>query len=241
MKIIVKETAEAFDKEGALLFTRQAIKKPDTTFGIATGETTKNIYHLVTMLHKELNVDYSRCKTCNLDEYIGLAGVDQRSCKYRINEGLLNKINIKPENIYIPDGLCDPPERELDIFREKVEQFGGLDFLILGIGINGHIGFNEPGTPFDSGFRIAPLSEKTRTEKAVFFGGGERMPTHGISMGIRDIMMAKEILLAAKGPSKAEAISRIVKGPMADNVPATVVRVHPNLTILIDKDAASLL
>ena len=241
MKIIIMESAEAFDREGALTITRQALKKPDTTFCVATGDTTHNMYALAAKLHKELGVDYSLCKTCNLDEYAGIAAEDKRSCSYRINEVLLKKINIKPENTYVPSGLSDPPEKELLVFREKIEKFGGIDLLVLGIGANGHIAFNEPGTPFDSVFRVAPISEATRKDKALLFGGFDETPKYGISMGIRDVMMARSIFLAAKGRNKADVIRRIVEGPMAADVPASVVRVHPDLTVLIDKDAASLL
>jgi len=176
MKIIIADNEQCFDREGALFFTRQALKKPDTTFGIATGDTTRNIYTLAAELYKELKIDYSLCKTCNLDEYAGVSADDKRSCRYRINETLLNKINIKPEYTYVPNGLNDPPQRELEIFREKIESFGGIDLLILGIGINGHIGFNEPGTPFDSSFRLAPLSEDTRKDKTKLFGRLDHVP-----------------------------------------------------------------
>ena len=144
MKIIIKEDSGAFDREGALFMSRQALRKPDTCFGLATGETTRNIYTITAELHKDLNIDYSLCKTCNLDEYVGISGNDRRSCRYRINETLLNKINIKPENTYVPDGLCDPIEKELTVFRERIESFGGIDLLVLGIGNNGHVAFNEP-------------------------------------------------------------------------------------------------
>ena len=113
--------------------------------------------------------------------------------------------------------------------------------MILGIGPNGHIGFNEPGTPFDSGFRISPLSEQTRTGKAALFGGNEETPRFGITMGVRDIMLARRILLAAKGSAKAEAVRRIIRGPLGTDVPATVVRLHPELLVLLDREAASLL
>ena len=241
MNIIIKENPQAFDLEGALLFTRQALKKPDTTFGIATGETTRVMYALVAKLHKELKVDYSLCKTCNLDEYVGIAAHDKHSCCYRINELLLHQINIKPENTYIPNGLSDPPVKELEVFKEKIAYFGGMDFLVLGIGTNGHIAFNEPGTPFDSNFHIAQLSEKTRIDKALFFGGRDQVPVFGITMGIRNIMMAREILAVAKGRDKAEAVRRIVQGPMMVDIPASALRIHPVITMLIDKEAASLL
>jgi glucosamine-6-phosphate deaminase len=241
MKIIISESLPAFEYEGASFITRQALKKPDTLFGLATGNTTENMYALTAKLHRELKVDYSNCKTCNLDEYLGVAPDDRRSCRCRINEVLLNRINIKMANTYVPDGLCAPPENELALFKNRIEKFGGIDLLILGIGANGHIAFNEPGTPFDSTFRIAPISPATRKDKAELFGGEDRVPKFGISMGIRDIMMARQILLVAKGKSKAEVVRHIVKGSLTADVPATVVRLHPDLVLLADPEAASLL
>ena len=241
MKIIIRENAEAFDREGARFITRQALKKPDSCFGVATGNTTRNMYILAAELQKELVIDYSLCKTCNLDEYVGIPAENRLSCRYRIDEVLLKKINIKYENTYVPDGLCNPPEKELEIFREKIEAFGGIDLLVLSIGTNGHIAFNEPGTPFDTSFRIAPISENTQKDKAAFFGGRENVPKFGITMGIRDIMMSRQILLTAKGRGKADVIRQIVMGPMTTDLPASVLRVHPDLVMLIDKEAASLL
>jgi glucosamine-6-phosphate deaminase len=241
LKLITLETSQSFDREAALFFTRQAVKNPDSFFALATGDTTKNMYALVADLHRELGVDYSSCKTCNLDEYVGLAMDDKRSCRYRINETLLSKINIKIENTYVPNGLCNPPERELEIFRDTIQRFGGIDLLILGIGNNGHVGFNEPGTSFDSTFRIAPISQNTQKDKSGMFNGMDNVPRFGITMGIRDIMMARNILLLAKGKGKAGVIRQIVHGPLSEDIPATVVRLHPSLTIIIDDEAASLL
>jgi glucosamine-6-phosphate deaminase len=239
MRVIVADTVRAFDREAALFITRQALIKPGSFFAFATGDTTKNIYALVSDLHRELGVDYSACKACNLDEYAGVDGNDQRSCGFRIRESILNRINLKGENIYTPNGLSDPAEKELGIFKETIEGFGGIDLLVLGIGNNGHIGFNEPGTPFDSSFRLAPLSEKTRIDKSGLFGGEDKVPRYGITMGIRDIMMARRILLVAKGQSKAEAVRSIVNGPLTEDMPATVTRLHPDLVILVDREAAS--
>jgi glucosamine-6-phosphate deaminase len=241
LKLIIAKTPQNLDQEAALFFTRQAIEKPGSFFALATGDTTKNMYTQVAHLHRELGVDYAECKTCNLDEYVGLPANDRRSCRYRINEILLNKINIKSENTYVPDGLCDPPEKELVVFRDTIERFGVIDLMILGIGNNGHIGFNEPGTPFDSTFRIAPISQNTRKDKSPMFDGADRVPEWGITMGIRDIIMARRILLLAKGRGKAGVIRQIVKGPLTEDVPATVVRLHAHLTIMVDSEAASLL
>ena len=241
MDIIIKENAGDFDREAAMYITRQAVKKRDTAFCLATGDTTFNVYSHVVELFRELKVDYSQCKACNLDEYLGIAPSDERSCYFRIMDSILGKANFKQENIFLPRGDCENPEKELTVFSEKINCFGGIDLLVLGIGSNGHIAFNEPGTPFDSSFRIAPLSEKTRKDKADFFGSLDKVPKFGITMGIKDIMMAKEILLLAKGRAKAEIIKRIIHGPMDSDIPASIVRVHPSLTILLDKMAASLL
>jgi glucosamine-6-phosphate deaminase len=241
MNVIITKSVEEFDREGALRISRQALKKPDSFFGLATGDTTKAIYRLTAELCHSLGVDYSRCKTCNLDDYVGLPASDSRSCRYRINEILLDRINIPRENTYVPNGMTEPPERELDVFRETIERFGGIDLLVLGVGTNGHIGFNEPGTPFDRGFRLAPISPETRRDKAAFFGGEDKVPKFGITMGIRDIMMAREILLVAKGRSKAEVVRRVVHGPLGLDMPATVTRLHPALTVIADPEAAALL
>jgi len=241
MNIIIKEDENEFDHAGALFISRYLIKKPDTFFCFATGETTKNIYDLVVKLYRELKLDFSQSRACNLDEYLGVSPEDEKSCYFRIMESILGKVNFNKENIFLPNGLCEKPEKELALFDKKIKSFDGIDLLVLGIGTNGHIAFNEPGTPFDSSFQITSLSEKTRKDKADFFGSLNNVPKSGIGMGIRDIMMAKEILLLAKGSSKAEILERIVKGPMTVDIPASIVRVHPSLTILADKKAASLI
>lgn len=238
MKLTILDTETDFDREVALRVTRQIIVKPDSLIGIATGNTTLNVFSLMVKLHKELGIDYSKAKTCNLDEYVGIAASDSRSCRYRIDQSLLKHINIKYENTYVPNGLTQPPEAELKTFRETVERFGGIDLQILSIGTNGHIAFNEPGTPFESTYRLAPISENTVEDKKGLFGGRESVPRFGISMGIRDVMAARKILLVAKGKSKAPIIQKILSGVLTTDVPATVVILHPNLEIVIDREAA---
>jgi len=239
MQIIITKTEEDFHREAAMLVTRQVLTKPDSLIGLATGNTTKGIHEWMIRYHKELAVDYSMCKTCNLDEYIGAAPDDPASCSYRINNDLLRHLNICPENIYVPDGLRSPSEVELDIFKKKIEEFGGVDLQIIAVGQNGHIAFNEPGTPFDSTFSIVPIPQSTVTARAELFGGEDRVPRLGITMGIRDIMMSKKILLVASGAGKAEAVRQIINGPVTEDLPASVLRLHPDVVFIIDKAAAT--
>jgi len=239
MTLTILDTELDFDREAAARVSRQILIKPDSLIGLATGNTTLNIFSWMVKYHKELGIDYSRAKTCNLDEYVGLAADDSRSCRYRVDQSLLKQLNIKYENTYVPNGKTQPFERELKVFKETVERFGGIDLQVLSIGANGHIAFNEPGTPFDSTYRIAPISQNTIEDKAGMFGSRENVPRFGLTMGIRDIMAARKILLVAKGSSKAPIIKKIMSGEMTIDVPATVLLLHPCLEIVIDRGAAS--
>ena len=239
MTLTILDTETDFDREAAARVTKQVLIKPDSLLGLVTGNTPINIYNWMVKFHKELGIDYSRAKTCNVDEYAGIAAADRQSCRYRIDQQLLKQINIKYENTYVPDGMTQPQENELKTFKEKVESFGGVDLQILSIGTNGHIAFNEPLTPFDSTYYIAPISQGTIEAKAAMFGGPENVPRYGLTMGIRDIMAARKIMLVAKGSSKAPVIKKILSGIVSTEVPASVVLLHPNLEIIIDRLAAA--
>ena len=236
MNITIKETEADFDREAAARMSAQVLQKPDSLLGLATGNTTLNIFECMVKLHKELGIDYSKVKTSNVDEYVGVAAEDPRSCRCRIDQSLLKQVNLKYENTYVPNGMAKP-EDELIVFKKKIEDFGGFDLVLLSIGENGHIAFNEPGTPFDSTYWIAPISDSTIKAKAAPFGGEDRVPKFGITMGIRDIMMARKILLVAKGKSKAPVIQKILSGKLTVENPSSVLILHPNLEILVDRDA----
>ena len=239
MQLIIKETEDDFHREAAMLVSRQVLQKPDSVIGLATGNTTKGIHKWMIHFHKELSIDYSMCKTCNLDEYIGVSPADPGSCCYRIKEELLNHLNTLPENTYIPDSLTPSLERELDIFKNKVNDFGGVDLQIIAIGQNGHIAFNEPGTPFDSTYSIVSIPQSTVAARAGIFGGEDKVPKQGITMGIADIMMARKILLVASGSGKADMVRQVLTGPVTEQIPASVLRLHPNVVFVMDKKAAS--
>jgi len=239
MRLIIKKTEDEFQREAAIFVTRQVVQKPDSVLGLATGNTTKGIHKWMVRLHIELSIDYSICKTCNLDEYIGISPDDPGSCCYRIKDELLNHLNILPGNIYVPDSLNPSPERELENFKKKVNDFGGIDLQIVAIGQNGHIAFNEPGTPFGSTYSIVPIPKSTVTARSSIFGGEDRVPKQGITMGIADIMMARKILLVASGSGKADMVRQVLTGPVTEQIPASVLRLHPDVTFIIDKEAAS--
>ena len=241
MQLIIKETEDDFHRESAMYITRQVLHKPDSTIGLATGNTTQGIHKWMIRLYKELSVDYSLCKTCNLDEYIGVSPDDPASCNYRIRHGLLSHINIKPENTYIPDSLRSPPELELDTFKAKVDAFGGVDLQIIAVGQNGHIAFNEPGTPFNSTYHIAQIPQSTVVARTDIFGGADKVPRLGITMGINDIMMSRNILLVASGAGKAEIVRQILQEPITEDAPASVLRLHPSVVFIMDSFAASAL
>jgi len=241
MQLIIKETEDSFHREAAMHVTRQVLRKPDSTIGLATGNTTEGIYRWMIRLHKELSIDYSQCKTCNLDEYAGVSPDDPASCNYRIRDGLLNHININPENTYVPNSLRSPPELELDVFKNKVDAFGGVDLQIIAVGQNGHIAFNEPGTPFGSTYNVAQIPQSTVAARAGIFGGAGKVPRLGITMGISDIMMSRNILLVASGAGKAEIVRQVLYEPITEDVPATVLRLHPSVVFIIDSAAASAL
>jgi len=241
MQTIISKTEDDFHREAAMLVSQQVLQKPDSVIGLATGNTTKGIHQWMIRFHKELAIDYSMCKTCNLDEYIGVSPDDPGSCCYRIRNELLNHLNILPENTYVPNGLNPSPELELNIFKTKVDDFGGVDLQILAVGQNGHIAFNEPGTPFDCTYSIVPIPQSTVTARAGIFGGEDKVPRFGITMGIGDIMMSKKILLVASGTGKADIVQQALTGPVTEEIPASVLRLHPNVVFIMDKEAATAL
>jgi len=242
MCIQIEKTAELFDQAVAMEISRQVIAKPDSLIGLVTGTTTIAPYAWAARFARELGIDYSRAKTINVDEYVGLAPEDPKSCRYRIDEQFLDLINIDKRNTYVPDGLKKPIEDELKVFQNTIDSFGGVDLLVLSIGTNGHIAFNEPGTPFSSSMYISMLSDSTLDAKTSFFGGNrDAVPRAGITMGIKDIMKVRRILLIAKGSSKAEIMKATLTGPITEEVPSSVLQLHPALSVIVDSDAAALL
>lgn len=239
MLVIVKENYDEMSKEAAKIVAELVRKKPDCVLGLATGSTPLGLYKELIRLHKEEGLDFSKVTTFNLDEYVGLRPEHPQSYHYFMWENFFKHINIDPRYVHIPHGMADDIEEHCRWYEEKIKQAGGIDLQILGIGANGHIAFNEPGSSLGSRTRIKTLTEKTRQDNARFFRSIDEVPKYAITMGIGTIMEARHLLLLASGKNKAHAIKITVEGPITAMVPATIVQMHPKATIIVDKEAAS--
>lgn len=202
------------------------------TIGLATGSTPLKLYEKL----RNTNTDVSHVTTVNLDEYVGLEPTDPQSYNYYMNEELFKYMNFAETNI--PNGVAEDLEKECERFEEILKKHP-VDLQILGMGPNGHIGFNEPGTSFDSVTHIAELTPSTREANKRFFEKEEDVPTKAITMGISSIMNAKEVMMLAFGEGKAEAVKSMIDGPVTTECPASVLQNHPNAIIILDKEAAS--
>jgi len=239
MEVIIKDNYEELSKFAAQLIADQINKKPDTVLGLATGGTPLGTYKELINLHKENKVDFSQVVSFNLDEYVGLPIEHSQSYYYFMNENFFKHINIKPGNWYLPDGMAEDIPQSCEEYEKKIKEHGGIDLQLLGIGGNGHIAFNEPGSSLASRTRVKTLSEKTRKDNSRFFESIDEVPRYAITMGNGTIMDSKAILLLASGDNKADAIEKTVEGPITSMVPATIVQLHPRVTIAVDRDAAS--
>ena len=225
----------------AVLIAGQVIDKPKSVLGLATGSTPLPIYReLISMWHRGV-IDFGSVTTYNLDEYVGL-GPDH-PCSYRrfMQENLFSHINVQQSNIHIPNGLAQDVDAECAAYDAAIAAAGRLDLQLLGLGANGHIGFNEPAAVFTTHSYCVRLSEQTLKDNRRFFEDGAPMPTHALTMGIASIMQAKRIVLVATGKNKAAAVRAMIEGPVDPMVPASILQMHRHATILLDADAASLL
>ena len=212
--------------------------KNDAILGLATGSTPIGLYKNMIEDYKKGNVSYKNVKSVNLDEYIGQGVGDEQSYVEFMRNNLFNHIDIDLANTDLPCGKCDDMQAECDRYNAKLASIS-VDIQVLGIGSNGHIGFNEPNTPFGSVTHVVDLTENTIKDNARFFNSIDEVPTQAISMGIKNVMNAKSILLIASGANKADAIKATVEGPVTESVPASVLQLHPDVYIVVDKDAAS--
>lgn len=233
MKIIT-DKKEVLDKLAAEEVITLVKNKPNAILGLATGSSPVGLYENLIKDYKNNKTDYSNVKTFNLDEYYGLAIDHEQSYHTFMNNILFKHININLDNSNFPD--LEDPASYTELLKENP-----IDLQILGIGSNGHIAFNEPGTSFDSTTQYVRLAESTIKDNSRFFDSIEDVPTQAVTMGLKDIMRAKKIILLAFGKNKAEAIKALVNGQKSEDCPATILQDHPNLTIYLDEDAASLL
>ena len=213
-------------------------EKSDATLGLATGSTPVGLYKLMIADYAAGKISYKDMTSINLDEYVGLPVTHPESYRAFMNRNLFDHIDIKKENTHVPDGLNPDLAAAADAYTAYIAAHP-VDVQILGIGSNGHIAFNEPGTPFDSHTHVVTLKEGTRKDNARFFDNDiDKVPTHAVTMGLKDIMSAKFIILLANGSGKANAVKEMIKGPVSENCPASILQTHPNVLVVTDEAAA---
>ena len=237
MQIIIDSTAKCVNL-AAEHFYALLRRKPDAVLGLATGSTPEALYGRLIAQYEAGYISFRQVTTFNLDEYVGLAGDHPQSYRHFMQEKLFDHVDIDPKRTHVPDGLHTTPENAAD-YDKMIETAGGIDLLLLGIGANGHIGFNEPGSSFDTLTHIADLDESTRQANARFFASPEEVPAQAVTMGIHTIMQARSIILMAFGANKAQAVAAAVTGPVSSDVPASVLRLHSDVTIYADDEAAA--
>jgi len=232
MKWIEVNSYDEMSKVAANIFTKQLQEKPTSILGLATGGSPVGMYEELVKRQQAEQVSFKDVITFNLDEYVGLDQTSPASYWTFMHEQLFNHVDIKEENIHLPNGKAEDLAAECIAYDARIKEAGGIDLQLLGIGVNGHIGFNEPGTPFESLTNIVELTESTRTENAIYFDDPKDVPTHAITMGIQSIMNAKEIVLIAFGEKKLEAIERLKSGIINEDFPASQLLNHPNVTVI---------
>lgn len=238
MELIITKDYKEMSRQAAVLVDAHVIVNPKLVLGLATGNTPIGMYKELIRMNKKGMVDFTNVITFNLDEYVGLGPKDKESYHYFMFQNLFNSINIKRNNINLLNGLTKDLKGECKRYEETIHKAGGIDLQILGIGQNGHIGFNEPNNIFPTVTHVVDLSEETRQINSKFFKDKRKMPTKALSVGIGTIMKAKEIILLANTKQKAEAITMAIEGPVHPQVPASVLQLHSKATMILTSEAA---
>jgi glucosamine-6-phosphate deaminase len=238
MKVVVEKDYKDLSKVAANLIQKEIEKNPNLILGLATGSTPEGMYKELIRLHKEEGLDFSKVTTFNLDEYVGIKEEHPNSYHYYMKDILFDHINIDINNTFVPDGQAENLEEYCKEYDKLIEEKGGIDLQILGIGENGHIAFNEPDEELNVGTSVVKLTESTIEANSRFFDNIEDVPKTAISMGIGSIMKAKKIILLANGKKKYQAIKKLVDGEkISTNLPASMLLLHPDITIILDEEA----
>lgn len=241
MNVLIYESEEQIGIAAGNYMCGQVLQKPNSILGLATGSTPLKPYSQMIELYKKGVVDFSKITTFNLDEYVNLDVNDKNSYHSFMHENLFDHINIPEENINFLDGNAEDPEEECRRYEEKIKAAGGIDIQLLGIGSNGHIAFNEPADCFQRWSHVVTLKESTVKDNSRFFKSIDEVPTQAVTMGIGSIMQAKKILIIAIGENKAKAIKQLIDGNVTPMCPASVLQFHTDVTLMLDKAAASLI
>ncbi len=241
MNVLIYESEEQIGIAAGNYMCGQVLQKPNSVLGLATGSTPLKPYSQMIELYKKGVVDFSKVTTFNLDEYVNLDVNDKNSYHSFMHENLFDHINIPEENINFLDGNAEDPEEECRRYEEKIKAAGGIDIQLLGIGSNGHIAFNEPADCFQRWSHVVTLKKSTVKDNSRFFKSIDEVPTQAVTMGIGSIMQAKKILIIAIGENKAKAIKQLIDGNVTPMCPASVLQFHTDVTLMLDKAAASLI
>ncbi len=239
MEIIVKDSPEEMSKTAARVVARALNAKPNAVLGLATGSTPLGLYQELVRMHQEGGLDFSQVTTFNLDEYVGLTRKHPQSYHYFMHENLFKHINIPKQNIYIPSGTTDNYGAFCRWYEQRIEECGGIDLQILGIGSDGHIAFNEPTSSLGSRTRIKTLARQTIDDNARFFGSPDEVPVYAITMGVGTILEARKIILLAHGRQKADAVAAAIEGAVTSKITASALQLHRDVMFIIDREAAS--
>ncbi len=239
MKIIQAADYKSMSRKAANIISAQVILKPRSVLGLATGSTPLGVYQQLIEWYRKGDIDFSEVSTVNLDEYCGLAPVHTQSYHYYMHTNFFDNVNIPEQNIHIPNGLATDIKAECEAYDRLITVLGGIDLQLLGLGNTGHIGFNEPNESFDNMTHRIALKDETIIANSRFFESTDDVPRYAITMGIKSIMQAKKIILAVSGNGKADILEKSLFGPVTPLVPASILQLHPDLTVVADDEALS--
>jgi len=241
MRIYRTENYDSMSRQAANILSAQVILKPNCVLGLATGSTPIGMYRQLVEWYKKGDIDFSQVHTVNLDEYMGLLPTHEQSYRYFMQTNFFDHINVKPENTNVPNGMAEDPEAECARYNKIINDLGGVDIQVLGMGHNGHIGFNEPGDSFEQETHVVDLTESTIEANSRFFASKDEVPRQAITMGSKSIMQARHILVVVSGEDKAAIVKEAFTGPVTPKVPASILQLHPNVSLVGDAAALSLL
>lgn len=241
MKIIRAKDYNDMSRKAANIISAQVIMKPNCVLGLATGSTPIGTYAQLVEWYQKGDLDFSEVTTVNLDEYKGLTRENEQSYYYFMNDNLFSKVNIKLERTFLPDGMEPDSDKACADYNRIIASVGGVDLQLLGLGHNGHIGFNEPGMAFEAETHCVNLTESTMKANQRFFGSADDVPKQAYTMGIKTIMQAKKILVVVSGEDKASILKEVLTGPITPKVQASVLQLHNDVTIVADEAALSLM
>ncbi len=239
MKLIRANSYQDMSRKAANLISAQVIMKPSCVLGLATGGTPEGVYKQLIDWYNKGDLDFSQVTSINLDEYVGLNHSHEQSYWYFMQKHFFEHINIRPSHIFVPDGANPDADTVCREYDRIIQHFGGIDLQLLGIGVDGHIGFNEPGAAFELGTHRVRLQNSTIQANKRYFASEADVPTEAYTMGIKTIMQARKVLLIASGSAKANIMREALYGPVTPQVPASILQMHPDLTVVVDREAGA--